>query len=473
MFDESKLSLICQKSQEDEIPERTLLEMGFPIDIPAVHDIPYDALFFDLCDKLLETPFVRIGSVGQLYLRLLMQHRDASDAFRLSYFTLAPYCVTLEEFRHELERCGIESMTPETADSLCEVFIYLIETLLPRQMGDLNVDFGLKPHPAYPIFFSLAAEKLGIEVCKDHNDSRCGQLLGSTTAGAVRQILAGRSLQSIYVNTCATKRHIHSAVSRLLYYSEEGPEDAQLSLDLLKIEDALFGLSRRYRYERRHTVPSMNETFDFAVFEKNQLVLLVDYLGEDSMMNDDVHSYDVAMERTREKLEKCCCTEIPLLQFDTWELYYEDFYPSIDVRRVLRDPAYAQKRFEFRKRQLEDEEEFWYEVSDEEEPEPKNSDDEPTTNPATITQEAQLDSVMTREAFIEKIENAMDCIVFTVAGKGYTILVWHDEGISIAEWNKEETEKIYPEAKSLVDNFKVDGVPLGSLAGEININEYC
>ena len=72
-----------------------------------------------------------------------------------------------------------------------------------------------------------------------------------------------------------------------------------------------------------------------------------------------------------------------------------------------------------------------------------------------------------------KIEEAMDCIVFTVVGKGYTILVWLEEGISIAEWNKEETEMIYPDAKSLVENFKVDCVPLGDLVGEIKITEYC
>lgn len=32
---------------------------------------------------------------------------------------------------------------------------------------------------------------------------------------------------------------------------------------------------------------------------------------------------------------------------------------------------------------------------------------------------------------------------------------------------------IYPDAKSLVENFKVDSVPLGDLVGVIKITEYC
>ena len=41
----------------------------------------------------------------------------------------------------------------------------------------------------------------------------------------------------------------------------------------------------------------------------------------------------------------------------------------------------------------------------------------------------------------------------------YIILVWLDEGISIAEWNKEETEQIFPDATNLVDRFEIDGFP--------------
>ena len=60
----------------------------------------------------------------------------------------------------------------------------------------------------------------------------------------------------------------------------------------------------------------------------------------------------------------------------------------------------------------------------------------------------------------------MDCIAFTAVGKGYTILIWPDEGMSFAEWNQEDTEKIYPDAKSLVESFKVACVPPGDLAGK-------
>ena len=70
---------------------------------------------------------------------------------------------------------------------------------------------------------------------------------------------------------------------------------------------------------------------------------------------------------------------------------------------------------------------------------------------------------MTRNEFIKMIENAMDCVVFTVNGKGYTIIVWLEDGISILEWNKEDTRQFYQDAQSLVDCFEVDGIPLAKL----------
>lgn len=427
----SGVSFICRKTHDGEIPRRTLKEMGFPTDVPVVEAHRFDLLRDRLSDKLYETPFMEIGSVCRTYLRFLIQRRDRSAAFYLTLQMLAKYHVTSEELQHELEQCGIDSLTAEDADTLCDIFVYLIETLLPRQIGDLFVDFGLQTHPSYHIFFSLAAEKLGIEVCKDYNDSRCGQLIGSTTAGVAKLILAGQSLQQIYENTCATKKHIHNAVSQLYLYSWETWEEAQLSFDLLQIEDALFSLSRRYRYERQYAVDSWSSTFDFAVFDGNRIILLIDCLGEERMECNGLFSYDEAMERTREKKEKCLSSDIPLLQFDTWEFEDRDFFPSEVIRRVLRDPSYAQAHSKIRRQELEEAEAYWNDICDDEEIENQSLDaSSPICSEPSNTVETKPESVMTRDSFIQLIEEAMDCIVFTVVGKGYTILIWPDEGIS-------------------------------------------
>lgn len=79
---------------------------------------------------------------------------------------------------------------------------------------------------------------------------------------------------------------------------------------------------------------------------------------------------------------------------------------------------------------------------------------------------------MTRNELIEKIENGSD-ILFDVSGKHYTILTWCDEGIAIGEQNRPEDPLLYfPTAKELVENFKVNGVPLGELAAGVRITEY-
>ncbi len=80
---------------------------------------------------------------------------------------------------------------------------------------------------------------------------------------------------------------------------------------------------------------------------------------------------------------------------------------------------------------------------------------------------------MTRNEFIQMIEEAMDCVVFTVRDKGYTIIVWREEGISILEWNKEETRRFFQTPTTLVDQFEVDGIPLAKLTKDIKITEYC
>lgn len=79
---------------------------------------------------------------------------------------------------------------------------------------------------------------------------------------------------------------------------------------------------------------------------------------------------------------------------------------------------------------------------------------------------------MTRNEFIDKIENGRD-ILFTVAGKGFTILTWPAEGIAIGDWSRpNEKPQFYQTAQELVDNFTVHDVPLKDLIHRLVITEY-
>ena len=79
---------------------------------------------------------------------------------------------------------------------------------------------------------------------------------------------------------------------------------------------------------------------------------------------------------------------------------------------------------------------------------------------------------MTRNEFIAKIENGRD-VLFTVAGKGFTILTWPAEGIAIGDWSRpNDKPQFFQTAQELVDNFMVHNVPLKDLVHKIVITEY-
>jgi len=79
---------------------------------------------------------------------------------------------------------------------------------------------------------------------------------------------------------------------------------------------------------------------------------------------------------------------------------------------------------------------------------------------------------MTRAELISLIDNGSD-IMFSVAGRHYTILTWMDEGIAIGEQYPNDHEMRYFEtAEEVVDHFVIDGKTLGEMAGEIKITQY-
>lgn len=79
---------------------------------------------------------------------------------------------------------------------------------------------------------------------------------------------------------------------------------------------------------------------------------------------------------------------------------------------------------------------------------------------------------MTKNELVKKIENGRD-ILFDVCGKHYTILTWCEKGIGIDEQHPNDTDlTYYATAKDLVENFKVNGIPLENLAAEVRITDY-
>jgi len=75
---------------------------------------------------------------------------------------------------------------------------------------------------------------------------------------------------------------------------------------------------------------------------------------------------------------------------------------------------------------------------------------------------------VTRNEFIDLIDRSGD-IMFSCAGKNYTILFWNEEGPLISEQNTEYNERVFPNGKTLVSQYIIDGKPLKDRIEEIKI----
>jgi len=79
---------------------------------------------------------------------------------------------------------------------------------------------------------------------------------------------------------------------------------------------------------------------------------------------------------------------------------------------------------------------------------------------------------MTRGELIDKIENGSD-ILFSVAGRHYTILTWTEEGIAIGQQHPNDHEiRYFGTPEELVDNFVIGKKTLGELSKDIVITQY-
>lgn len=79
---------------------------------------------------------------------------------------------------------------------------------------------------------------------------------------------------------------------------------------------------------------------------------------------------------------------------------------------------------------------------------------------------------MTRSEWEKLIEDGRD-IMFDVRGKHYTILTWFADGINISEQDPVDDPGVcFPSAAALLDEYRIDGVSLGDLSGEVKITDY-
>lgn len=79
---------------------------------------------------------------------------------------------------------------------------------------------------------------------------------------------------------------------------------------------------------------------------------------------------------------------------------------------------------------------------------------------------------MTKNEFINKIENGRD-IMFDIVGRHFTILTWTDEGILIDEqYPNDNKEQCFETPEELVENYKIDGIPLAELTDKVVITDY-
>lgn len=272
----SNVRLNCIKGIPiDNIYPKPLHELGFPLDAPKqpnlLHDSHWNAFYY----KLSETPFSVIGSVEKIYVDCILKGMTKEDAFNNTLIALKEFDVTAEELIAGL-KCGcVYGLSESDIRTLLEEFLFIIETLLPRQLSDIYYSFDIQSNPAHSTFFDLAAEKLDIERYSNRNQSNYGQFIKYPSDGIKQRIASGETFQSIYRKTCATKQMISEAWSEIC---KSKPFADKRVYHLRKIEFALFKLSRQFRY----TVINGEEACgSFAVYNsEDKRILTISYLSE-------------------------------------------------------------------------------------------------------------------------------------------------------------------------------------------------
>jgi len=336
------LTLRCIKGQPiNDVVCRRLTDMGFPVDAPRQSDkisAEFDSYFW----KLNDSEYSICGRVETEYVSRLLEYRDREKSFNEVLSLLAKYEVSESELAAGLSSGCVYSLSVFEAETLYDEFVFVIQMLLPRQLSDIYYSFDIEPNPAHAVFFDMVAKQLGLARYTDRNKSNYGQFISHTAKGVRERIIQGESLQSIYENTCATKEIIKSSYSEVM-----GNHQTHFALNatLMRIEAALFGLARRYRYSIASMFPNSDETFDFIVYENGTPIIAIDYLGEDVINRYghpfvDAASYDDLIHRFASKDKICRANDVSYLQLDVRELQ-DGLYIGSLVRDVIKTPAYA------------------------------------------------------------------------------------------------------------------------------------
>ncbi len=172
----------------------------------------------------------------------------------------------------------------ETSNNLIEEFIFLIEETLPRSIQDLFYKIGLDPCDVYWKAYEQAVKKMQLEVVEDHCDRRYGQFVDYVESQVVARIDGGMLLHDIYETTCTTKTLIMNVADTYYQYIEMTDANPERWI-LMPVEMAAF--KRNYKYKLQESIPDDNEIYNVVIYDKNNAVLAVKYVGIDYYIEGD------------------------------------------------------------------------------------------------------------------------------------------------------------------------------------------
>lgn len=314
----SHLTYKCIKGLPiDDVKARTLREIGFPVDAPEQPNYLHSPLLSSYFSKLYDTPYSIVHTVEKLYIRQLLRAGNREEAFNRVLNTLSEYGITTDELIVGLTTGCVFSFSSKEAQTMLDEFYFIIKTLLPRQLSDLYYSFDIEPNPAHGVFFDIASEELELQRYTDRRKNNYGQFVSHTQDGVKKRILSGETFQSIYLSTCATKTMINAVFSDI---SRADCEENGLDRDYMRIENALFRLTKQYRYVLTEK--------GFMVYAQDKPVLEVIYLSEQCYQaNPD---YDV-------QIDHLCSvdTDSPRIVID-----YADRYISSVIRDAMQVPEF-------------------------------------------------------------------------------------------------------------------------------------
>ena len=344
------LSLRCIKGQPiSDVICRNLVEIGFPVDAPKQPtkiSAELDSFFW----KLNDSEYSISGRVETEYVSRLLDSKSREESFEAVLALLSEYGVTPSELVACLTSGCVYSISPSDAETLYNEFVFIIQMLLPRPLSDIYYSFDIEPNPAHAVFFDMAAKSLGLPHYTDRNKNNYGQFVSHTANGVCKRIRCGEPLLSIYKKTCATKEIIKSSFCEVMRTQTHIPAHKAA---LLRIEAALFGLSRRYSYTLSSHLSNSDEIFDFIVYEDRTEIIAIDYLGEEVVNRHgipfvDAKSYDELIGRFSSKDKLCRASNVSYLQLDVRELN-DGMYIGSFIRDVIKTPALAKLHREERR----------------------------------------------------------------------------------------------------------------------------